>query len=51
MAAAILTPIGLFWFAFTSYKSVHWIVPIIAEIPFGMGMIWTFTSVFTYLVE
>lgn len=36
--------------AFTTYKQVHWIVPIIASIPFGAGICFTFTSVFTYLV-
>ncbi|GFF34224.1 uncharacterized transporter mfs2 [Aspergillus udagawae] len=28
---AIFIPIGLFWFGWTSYRSVHWIVPIIAS--------------------
>ncbi|PCH42083.1 MFS general substrate transporter [Wolfiporia cocos MD-104 SS10] len=46
----ILAPIGLFWLAFTTYKGVPWIVPIIASIPFGAGMYFIFTSVFTYLV-
>ncbi|KAJ7595726.1 major facilitator superfamily domain-containing protein [Mycena floridula] len=46
----ILVPISLFWLAFTTYKSVHWIVPIIASIPFGIGIFFVFTSVFTYLV-
>ena len=31
-------PISLFWFAWTSYKSVHWIVPIIASALWG----WSF---------
>jgi hypothetical protein len=35
---AIICPISLFWFAFTTYPSVHWIVPIIASVPFGFGM-------------
>ncbi|KAF9777403.1 MFS general substrate transporter [Thelephora terrestris] len=47
----ILIPIGLFWIAFTTYRSVHWIVPIIGSIPFGMGICYTFTSVFTYLIS
>ncbi|KAI4293656.1 MFS general substrate transporter [Schizophyllum commune Loenen D] len=47
---AILVPIGLFWLAFTTYPSVHWIVPIIASAPFGMGMYFVYSSVFTYLV-
>ncbi|KAJ8079688.1 hypothetical protein AAF712_011828 [Marasmius tenuissimus] len=46
----ILVPIGLFWLAFTTYSSVHWIVPIIASIPFGAGTYYVFSSVFTYLV-
>ncbi|GIC92494.1 uncharacterized protein Aud_008960 [Aspergillus udagawae] len=28
---AIFIPISLFWFGWTSYRSVHWIVPIIAS--------------------
>ncbi|ELU43269.1 MFS transporter, putative [Rhizoctonia solani AG-1 IA] len=33
MAGGILVPIGLFWLAFTTPRSVHWVVPIIASIP------------------
>ncbi|KAJ9093715.1 hypothetical protein QFC21_006311 [Naganishia friedmannii] len=51
MAGAIATPIGLFIFAFTTYPNVHWIAPILGSIPFGMGIVWTFSSVFTYLVD
>lgn len=51
MAGALVTPVGMFWFAFTTYRGVHWIVPILGTIPFGMGIVWTFSSVFTYLVD
>lgn len=44
-------PAGMWIFAFTTYRHVHWIWPIIGSIPFGMGTVWTFNSVFTYLVE
>jgi hypothetical protein len=37
MAGAVLVPVGLFWFGFTTYRTVHWIVPIIASGVFGMG--------------
>ncbi|KAF4616014.1 hypothetical protein D9613_011239 [Agrocybe pediades] len=47
---AIVVPIGLFWIAFTTYKHVHWIAPILGSIPFGMGIYFVFTSTFTYLV-
>ena len=46
----ILIPVGLFWIAFTTYRSVHWIVPIIASVPFGMGILYAFSSTFTYLI-
>ncbi|KAI0366395.1 MFS general substrate transporter [Pilatotrama ljubarskyi] len=46
----ILAPIGLYIMAFTTYKQVHWIGPIIGSIPFGAGVIFIYTGVFTYLV-
>ncbi|PPQ97319.1 hypothetical protein CVT26_006637 [Gymnopilus dilepis] len=46
----VLVPFGLFWLAFTTYKGVPWIIPIIASIPFGSGIYFVFTSTFTYLV-
>lgn len=47
---AVLIPLSLFWVAFTTYRSVHWIVPIIGSIPFGMGISFSFSSTFTYLI-
>ncbi|KAF5344637.1 hypothetical protein D9756_011229 [Leucocoprinus leucothites] len=47
---AVCIPVGLFWLAFTTYPSVHWIVPIIASVPFGAGIFFVFNSTFTYLV-
>lgn len=49
MFGAVLGPIGLLWFAFTTGE--HWIVPILAGIPFGCAVVLTFTSVFTFLVK
>jgi MFS family permease len=37
IAGAILVPIGLFVFAWTTYSSVHWVVPIIGSSIFGIG--------------
>ncbi|KAJ5699141.1 hypothetical protein N7462_001146 [Penicillium macrosclerotiorum] len=34
---SILIPIGEFWFAWTADPSVHWICPILAGLPFGLG--------------
>lgn len=36
--------IGLFWIAWAAYADVHWIVPILSGIPFGMGVSNTFLS-------
>ncbi|KAH8926148.1 MFS general substrate transporter, partial [Atractiella rhizophila] len=38
MIGGVILPVGLFIFAFTTRKSVHWIVPILATIPFGAGI-------------
>lgn len=49
--ACIALPIGLFWFAWTNSPNVHWIVPILAGIPFGFGCIMLFLPCFNYLVD
>ncbi|KAJ5739845.1 hypothetical protein N7533_012629 [Penicillium manginii] len=35
---SICLPIVLFWFSWTNGASTHWIVSIIATVPFGFGM-------------
>lgn len=47
---AVIMPISLFWLAFTTYPSVHWIVPELAIALFGVGVIFCFSSMFTFLV-
>jgi hypothetical protein len=37
IAGAILVPVGLFSFGWTTYSSVHWIVPIVCSGFFGCG--------------
>ncbi|KAJ6538823.1 major facilitator superfamily domain-containing protein [Mycena vulgaris] len=46
----VLVPLSLYWFAFTTYPRVHWMVPILASVPFGTGVFFVFTATFTYLV-
>jgi hypothetical protein len=46
----ILVSISLFCIAFTTYKDLHWIAPIIASVPFGTGIYFVYSSSFTYLV-
>jgi hypothetical protein len=49
--AAILIPAGELWFAWTSPKSVHWIAPILAGVPFGAGNCLCFIYASNYLVH
>lgn len=37
IAGAPLITGGLFWFGFTTYPGIHWIVPIIGSAVFGLG--------------
>lgn len=47
---AICLPVGLYFMAFTTYKHVHWILPVIGSAFVGAGIYFIFVSVFTYLV-
>lgn len=47
----IMLPIGLFWFAWTNYPSIHWMASIAAGVPFGFGMVLVFLGVFNYLID
>lgn len=44
-------PIGMFWFAWTNYPSVHWLASISAGIPFGLGFGLVFVSILNYLMD
>ncbi|KAF1813450.1 MFS transporter [Eremomyces bilateralis CBS 781.70] len=48
---AIMVPIGLFGFGWTTFPRVHWIVPIIFSAVFGFGNILCFSGIFTFLVD
>ncbi|KAK9238762.1 major facilitator superfamily domain-containing protein, partial [Lipomyces kononenkoae] len=51
IVGSVLVPVGLFFFGWTSYRSVHWIVPIIASGIFGLGEVLLFSGIFTFLVD
>ncbi|GME43665.1 Major facilitator superfamily [Neofusicoccum parvum] len=51
MVGGVLLPVGLFWFAWTNYSSIHWIVPILAGSFFGAGMTLIMISILNYLVD
>lgn len=51
MVGSFVIPIGLFLFAWTTYPSVHWIVPIIGGAFFSCGLVMVFISLMSYLVD
>ncbi|KIW38363.1 uncharacterized protein PV06_09336 [Exophiala oligosperma] len=47
----VIAIVGLAWFAATTSPSVHWIVPILAGVPFGAGFLLIFMSCMNYLID
>ena len=48
---AISLPLGHFWFAWTNYPRIHWIVCVMGTAPFGFGMVLVFLSISNYLID
>ncbi|KAJ5161693.1 hypothetical protein N7492_007085 [Penicillium capsulatum] len=51
MVASVAIPVGLFWFAWTNYPSIHWMASIAAGVPFGFGMVLVFLGIMNYLID
>lgn len=51
MLGSVFVPAGMIWFAWTNYPSIHWIVSILAGVPFGFGMVLVFLGVMNYLID
>jgi hypothetical protein len=51
MIGSFLLPLGLFWFAWTARAEIHWIVPMIATVPFACGNLLIFCSAVLYLID
>ncbi|EPE26385.1 MFS general substrate transporter [Glarea lozoyensis ATCC 20868] len=41
---AVAVTVSMFWFGWTTYRSIHWIVPMIATVLFGGGHVHSFRS-------
>ncbi|KAF4973877.1 hypothetical protein FZEAL_9166 [Fusarium zealandicum] len=48
---AFILPITFFWYGWAADKSVHWIVPVIGLVPFGVGIVGTWMPIQAYLVD
>ena len=51
LLGSILIPVGMFWFAWTNGKDVHWAVPIVGSGVFGGGIVLVFLSMLNYMVD
>lgn len=50
-AFSLLIPAALFWYGWSTDYKVHWIVPILGMVPFGIGMMGVFLPVQTYMID
>ncbi|KAK2798015.1 hypothetical protein FQN51_007940 [Onygenales sp. PD_10] len=48
---SILMPVGMFWFGWTSFSSMHWIVPCFAVGCATIGIFSIYLAVFNYLAD
>ena len=48
---AVLIPLSLFWFAWTVQYKVHWTVPLLSTLFFGIGMITILNTVQNYYID
>ena len=43
--------VGLFWLGWSAKSDVHWIVPVLSGIPFGLGFLLIFAAMLNYLTD
>ncbi|KUJ13317.1 MFS general substrate transporter [Mollisia scopiformis] len=48
---AVLLPIGLFWFAWTSSPHITWVPQVLAGIPIGWGILMVFLQGLNYIID
>lgn len=42
---------SIFWLGWTSSRSIHWIVPMLAGLPFGIGFLLLFMALMNYMAD
>ncbi|KAM5348335.1 hypothetical protein ACJ41O_008159 [Fusarium nematophilum] len=48
---AFLLPITFFWYGWAADRAVHWIVPVIGLVPFGLGIVGIWLPIQAYLID
>ncbi|KAG0652924.1 Citrinin biosynthesis cluster MFS transporter mrr1, partial [Hyphodiscus hymeniophilus] len=51
MIGAVVFPIGLFWFGWTSYPSITWVPQVLSGVPIGIGCMLIFMQGLNYIVD
>lgn len=51
MYGAIMIPLSLFWFAWSSFPSVHWAVGQVGSVFFGLGNVLVFISITNNIID
>lgn len=51
LLGAPLFAIALFWLGWTARPSIHWIVPTLSALPFGIGFLLIFMALINYIVD
>jgi len=51
LVGCVAIPVGLFWFAWTNDPSLHWLISVAAQVPFGFGFVLVYISIQNYLVD
>jgi len=47
----LLVPLSFFWYGWAADKQVHWAVPVVGLLPFGVGLIGVFLPIQNYMIE
>lgn len=48
---SVILAISMFWFAWTSYSSIHWISPVLATALLGFAVQTIFVGLFNYIID
>lgn len=51
LLGAPLFAVALFWLGWTARPSIHWIVPTLSALPFGIGFLLIFMALINYIVD
>ncbi|KAF1934439.1 MFS general substrate transporter [Didymella exigua CBS 183.55] len=47
----LMVPLSFFWYGWAADKQVHWAVPVVGLLPFGVGLIGVFLPIQNYMIE